>query len=308
MDFSLTDDQQVLVRTVRDYLAAAHGPEMLRRFDAGDEGDAIWQGLVEMGLPGLLVPEAQGGLGLGIVEGVLVAVECGRACLAVPLVDTAFVAVPWMVAEERFAELPAIARGEAMVTLPHAINAWAVNGDGAPLASVDPLRRLTAADGGTDDSLLLDLGALMTAAQLVGLAEAMLEQATAYAGIRHQFGQPIGAFQAVKHQLANCAVAIEFARPVLLRAAQALQDRLPSASVHVSHAKLAGGDAAWATAETAIHVHGAMGYTYEVDLHFWAKRSWALVGAWGDRAFHLGRMEEAIVGGALPIGPEYSFS
>ena len=54
-----------------------------------------------------------------------------------------------------------------------------------------------------------------------------------------------------------------------------------SAPVHVSHAKLAATDAAFLAAETAVQIHGAMGYTYEVDLHFWAKRSWALAGAWG---------------------------
>ena len=62
------------------------------------------------------------------------------------------------------------------------------------------------------------------------------------------------------------------------------------------------------TAETAIQVHGAMGYTYEVDLHFWMKRSWALCGAWGDRAFHLKWIDDAVLGGSLPIGPEHTFA
>ena len=51
-----------------------------------------------------------------------------------------------------------------------------------------------------------------------------------------------------------------------------------------------------------------MGYTYEVDLHFWMKRAWALSGAWGDRAFHLARIDAAVIGGALPIGPGHSFA
>jgi alkylation response protein AidB-like acyl-CoA dehydrogenase len=62
-------------------------------------------------------------------------------------------------------------------------------------------------------------------------------------------------------------------------------------------------DAAMLTAETAIQVHGAMGYTYEVDLHFWMKRSWALSGAWGSRAFHLNRIDEAVLGGTLADRP-----
>lgn len=310
MDFRFSDDQLTLTESVRDYLAGTHGPEVLRRLDEqGNRDPAIWQGLVEMGLTGLLVPEEQGGLGLGLVEAALIAAECGRACLAEPLVDTAFVAVPWLVRKGELGDLAAIAAGERQVPLPHVLNPWVADGSGQPLQSVDPLRNLVMFPAaGSSDPYLLDLGALMSAAQLVGLADAMLHQAVEYAKIRTQFGQPVGAFQALKHQLASCAVAIEFAKPAVWRAAQALQDGGDSASVHVSHAKVAASDAALLTAETAIQVHGAMGYTYEVDLHFWMKRSWALNGAWGDRAWHLKRIDQAVIGGALPIGPEHTFA
>lgn len=310
MDFRFSDDQLTLTESVRDYLAGTHGPEVLRRLDEqGNRDPAIWQGLVEMGLTGLLVPEEHGGLGLGLVEAALIAAECGRACLAEPLVDTAFVAVPWLVRKGELGDLAAIAAGERQVPLPHVLNPWVADGTGHPLQSVDPLRNLAMFPAASSsDPYLLDLAALMSAAQLVGLADAMLHQAVEYAKIRTQFGQPVGAFQALKHQLASCAVAIEFAKPAVWRAAQALQDGGESASAHVSHAKVAAGDAALLTAETAIQVHGAMGYTYEVDLHFWMKRSWALNGAWGDRAWHLKRIDQAVIGGALPIGPEHTFA
>ncbi|MBS0475333.1 MAG: acyl-CoA dehydrogenase family protein [Proteobacteria bacterium] len=310
MDFRFSDDQLMLAASVRDYLAGTHGPEVLRRLDAdGARDPAIWQGLVDMGLTGLLVPEAQGGLGMGLVEAALIAAECGRACLAEPLVDTAFVGVPWLVAQGDLDGLADVVAGSRKVAPAHAINPWVADGSGEALASVDPLRRLAAAPAdASTDPYLLNLGALMSAAQLVGLADAMLSQAVEYAKIRIQFGQPVGAFQGLKHQLASCAVAIEFAKPVVWRAAQAVQDGLPSASLHVSHAKLAATDAAILTAETAIQVHGAMGYTYEVDLHFWMKRSWALTGAWGDRAFHYNRIDAAVLGGAQPIGPEHTFA
>ena len=69
MDFRLTEDQLTLATSVRDYLAGTHGPEVLRRLDAGPNRDpAIWQGLVEMGLTGLLVPEELGGLGLNLTD------------------------------------------------------------------------------------------------------------------------------------------------------------------------------------------------------------------------------------------------
>ena len=314
MDFRFTDDQLTLAESVRDYLAGTHGPEVLRRLDSeGNRDPAIWQGLVDMGLTGLLVPEEHGGLGLGLVEASLIATECGRACLAEPLVDTAFVAVPWLVRRGEAAELGAIAAGTRKVALPHVLNPWVADGadefPGQPLQSVDPLRNLVMFPAsGSADPHLLDLGALMSAAQLVGLAEAMLHQATEYAKVRTQFGQPVGAFQGLKHQLASCAVAVEFAKPALWYAAGTLECMSSNTSVHVSHAKVMATDAAIQTAETAIQVHGAMGYTYEVDLHFWMKRAWALAGAWGDRACHLKRIDQAVIGGTLPIGPEHTFA
>jgi len=309
MDMLLTEDQLALAETVRDYLSGTHGPEVLRRLDVdGNRDPAIWQGLVDMGLTGLLVPEAQGGLGMGLVDAALVAAECGRACLAEPLVDTAFVGVPWLIAQGQTDQLADIAAGRVTLPLAHAINPWVADGAGAALTSVDPLRNLSGSVSDNGDPHLLNLAALMSAAQLVGLADAMLHLAVEYAKIRTQFGQPIGAFQAIKHQLATCAVAIEFAKPVVWQSAQALQDQRATADVHVSHAKVAATDAAILAAETAIQVHGAMGYTYEVDLHFWMKRSWALAGAWGSRAFHLKRIDDAVLGGTLPIGPEHTFA
>jgi alkylation response protein AidB-like acyl-CoA dehydrogenase len=327
MDPRLTDDQLALAESVRDYLAGVHGPDTLRRLDAaGGRDPAIWRGLVEMGLPGLCAPEDAGGLGLGLVEAALVAVECGRACLAGPLVDTALVAAPWLIRQGRRAELAKLAAGKLKAALAHPVNPWIADLDQAdiliagdellpaddlmrsPLPSIDPLRRLfRAPEELSADPYLLDLGALMSAAQLAGIAEAMLSQATEYAKVRQQFGQPIGAFQAIKHHLASALTAIEFVRPLLWRAAAALEANSAHASAAVSHAKLAAGAAAIATAETAIQTHGAMGYTYEVDLHFWMKRSWALAGAWGDRAFHLARLDAAVIGGAMPIGPEHTF-
>lgn len=336
MDFRLTEDQVALVEGVRDFLAGTHGPETLRALDADPSrrSPAIAASLAEMGLPGLMAAPAHGGMGLGTVEAVLIAVEAGRVALAEPLIDSAFVALPLLAAAGRDDLVAAIADGGARVALQHPVNPWVADLDGAshvlsaragglligtaaaqqPADSVDPLRRLawpvtvagTPVAGSSD--ALLDRAALMSAAQALGTAEAMLALSVDYAGARQQFGQPIGAFQAVKHSLACVAVAIEFARPVLLRAAYAIDATEPNASVHVSHAKLAACDAACAAAETAIQVHGAMGYTYEVDLHFWMKRAWALAGAWGDRAFHLARIETAVIGGAMPVGPAATFA
>ena len=336
MDFRLTEDQVALVEGVRDFLAGTHGPETLRAIDADPSrrSPALAASLAGMGLPGLMAAPAQGGLGLGTVEASLIAVEAGRVALAEPLIDSAFVALPLLAAAGQDELVAAIADGSARIALQHPVNPWIADLESAshvlsaragglligtaavqhPADSVDPLRRLawpvtvagTPVTGSAD--ALLDRAALMSAAQALGTAEAMLALAVDYAGTRQQFGQPIGAFQAVKHSLASIAVAIEFARPVLLRAAHAIDAAAPHAAIHISHAKLAACDAACVAAETAIQVHGAMGYTYEVDLHFWMKRAWALAGAWGDRAFHLARIEAAVTGGAMPVGPAATFA
>lgn len=310
MDFLIAPERLELAEAVRDYLSGTHGPDVLRRLDAGPNRDpAIWQGLVEMGLPGLLVPKEHGGLEMGLLDAVLITRECGRFALAEPLVESAFIAVPWLQAQGETGDLAAIATGEKRVIPSHSLNGWVADGEGNALESVDPLRNLTTLPADcSEDAYLLDLGALMSAAQLVGLAEAMLDQAVEYSKIREQFGQPIGGFQAIKHKLADVAVALEFSRPVLWRAAQALDDGLDSASLHVSHAKLAATDAAYLAGESAIQVHGAMGYTYEVDLHFWMKRAWALGGAWGSRGFHARRIDNAVIGGVQPAGPQNTFA
>lgn len=328
MDFHFTDQQIALRDHVRAFLAETHSAKRVRKLDAiGGRDPTVWRGVTELGLCGALIPQAQGGLGLGLVEGALLAVELGRANVSEAIVDTAFVAAPWLIQRGGGADLLGkIAAGEARVALAHDVNPWIADLDAAAavishggvhtpppalerLHSIDPLRRLFArGELGGDDPLLLDLAALASAAQLIGAAERMLDMAAAYARTREQFGQPIGAFQAIKHHCANVAVALEFARPPLWRAAFAADHRHARASIHVSAAKLAAGDAALRAAETAIQVHGAMGYTYEVDLHYWMKRTWALIGAWGDRAFHLKRLEGGVLGGAFHLGPDATFN
>jgi alkylation response protein AidB-like acyl-CoA dehydrogenase len=331
MDLRITDDQAALAAGVRAFFEAELPPSRLRmRTEGGADDSALWQAYVAMGLSGLCAPERLGGLGMGALEAALVAIECGRACAPGALVDTGLTAAPLLAARGEDALTAAIARGDAIVALAHARNPWIADLDGAtmvlgagetglarrdaalfnavsPSAGIDPNRRLFGFAEGRDDDALLDRRALMAAAELLGLAEAMVDQACAYARTRTQFGQPIGGFQAIKHALATIKVAVDFARPVVLRAARALDLAAPNAPLCISHAKIAAGDAAWAAAETAIQVHGAMGYTYEVDLHFWMKRTWALVGAWGDRAFHLDRIDETLFPGAAPIGPTRTF-
>lgn len=149
---------------------------------------------------------------------------------------------------------------------------------------------------------------LAAAAQLLGLAQRMLDLGVDYAAQRKQFGKPIGAFQAVKHHLAEVAVKIEFATPVVHRAAHALSVGNPCTDVFVSHAKLAAGEAALLAARQSLQVHGAMGYTWEADLQMFMKRAWALNGAWGTRAFHKRRVADAVFADDAPLGPGATFA
>jgi alkylation response protein AidB-like acyl-CoA dehydrogenase len=149
----------------------------------------------------------------------------------------------------------------------------------------------------------LDRAAIAVAGQLVGLAQRMLDLSVDYAAQRKQFGKPIGSFQAVKHHLADVVTRIEFARPVLYRAALAIQGGERHRAALVSHAKLVCGEAAWTAARKGIQVHGASGYTWEVDLQMFMKRAWVLDAAWGDRAFHKARLAEALLRDDAPLGP-----
>ena len=135
-------------------------------------------------------------------------------------------------------------------------------------------------------SLLADRAAAGTAALLIGLADRMVTMAADYAKDRRQFGKPIGSFQAVKHLLANARVALEFARPATYRAAWSLATAQPTLSHDASMAKAMASDAADLAARVALQVHGAIGYTWECDLHFFLKRTWALSRTWGDAATH----------------------
>ena len=155
---------------------------------------------------------------------------------------------------------------------------------------------------------VLNRAALAVSAQQLGLAQRMLDLGIDHSAQRKQFGKPIGSFQAVKHQLADVAVKIEFAKPVVFRAAHCLANNRPRAAVHVSHAKLAACEAAWASARRSMQVHGAMGYTWEADLQMFMKRAWALDAAWGDRAFHKTRVAQFIFAEGTVLGPGETFN
>lgn len=251
--------------------------------------------------------------------------------------------------------LPGLAAGDQIVTLalppqlPYAADADAAglillaDGDVLRLAtatarhrSVDPARSLSQVCGGQvlargplaaeAATRAREAGTLACAAQLLGAGRALLEASVRQATQRSQFGQPIGSFQAVKHHLANVAIGLEFARPLLDAAAAALDhlatpdpapedpddpgdpapgdpargDTAPGDRAHaardLSVAKIACTDAAYRAARAALQVHGAIGYTSELDLSLWLTKVRALAPAWGSQAEHRAVVMAALTG------------
>jgi hypothetical protein len=137
-------------------------------------------------------------------------------------------------------------------------------------------------------------GALGAAAQLIGLSRALLAMTVTYAEERRQFGVPIGSFQAVKHQLANALLGLEFAAPAVLRAAWSLDTGADTADRDVAMAKALASEAADRVAATALQAHGAIAYTTEYDLHLFAKRVWASSRGWGDAEWQRARVAAAL--------------
>jgi len=152
----------------------------------------------------------------------------------------------------------------------------------------------------------LDRAALGIAAQLIGAAQKMVDIAVDYAKDRQQFGVAIGSFQAVKHMIASVQVAIEFARAPLARAAWSVAEGSITRATDVSQAKLLASDAALQAARVALQVHGGIGYTWEVHLHIWMKRVWALEASFGTRAWHRRRIGAALFGSEETL-PSFGF-
>lgn len=150
-------------------------------------------------------------------------------------------------------------------------------------------------------------GSISVAGQLLGLAQRMLDLSVEYSQQRKQFGKEIGSFQAVKHQLADVAGKIEIAKPVLYRAACSLENHHPLSDMHISQARNFCSDAAALAARAGIQVHGAMGYTWEVDLQMYVKRAWALNNTWGDSIMHRARVQDYVLNSDIDHAPSNTF-
>ncbi|MEU0674884.1 acyl-CoA dehydrogenase family protein [Streptomyces sp. NPDC006172] len=267
MRFRLTRDQQDLRDGVRELLARRFGPEELRAALTRPGLDRrLWRDLGEAGFFALRLPEADGGVGLGLPEAVLAFEEAGRALLPGPLTATFLAA----------GEVPGAATGEKVVTaVDGGLVEWLAEADvvlgdaeGAePLRSVDPLTPLHRTPAGRP-SAPDPVAVLLTAAEQLGTATRACELAVRHARTREQFGKPVGAFQAVKHLCADLLVRVEVARAAVYAAA------VTAGPADVAAARLLADEAAVRGARDCVQVFGGMGFTWEADVHLLLKRSW----------------------------------
>lgn len=316
MKFALDEQQRDFAASIDAALGAADVPGAVRAWAKGDTAPArkVWSALTDLGVTALAVAEKYDGIEAHPVDLVVALERLGRWNVPGPVTESIAVAPVLLADDDRSA---ALAAGELIATValppsvPRAVNADfagltllaqdgqvgdATVGDGHE--SVDPSRTLfdvTAADTrDADVALAFEYGALATAAQLVGAAQAMLDMSVEYAKQRSQFGRIIGSYQAIKHKLADVHIAVELAVPLVYGAALSLADGSPDTARDVSAAKAAASDAALVAARASLQTHGAIGFTSEHDLSLWLLRVQALHPAWGDPTSHRRRVLEAL--------------
>lgn len=284
MRFALSAEQHQFAASLHELLSST-------------TNEKVWRALADLGVTALTMPDS----GATPVDLMVAFEELGHHAVPGPVVESIAVA-PTLLDDEKW--LSRLASGDLIASVTYdsrAVEAElmiAVDGDtayeavptGPPVPSVDPTRRLFAVErgavvaAGVRAEAAFELGALATAALLLGAGRAMLELTTGYAKQRTQFGRPIGQFQAVKHRLADVLVGLELARPLVHSAAITLAAR------DVSAAKVAATLAADRAARAALQVHGAIGYTLEYDLSRWLTKVRALRSTWGTLSTHRERV------------------
>lgn len=299
MKFELTDEQVAFRDSIAGLLDAADTVSVARAWAAGDHqpGIDVWNKLAEQGVNALAVPEEADGLGASLVEVAVAHQVLGYYGAVGPWIEaTAFLPHALddatALGELASGQLATAAVPELMVFAPDAdVAEVTYRVDGSHIASVpvtevgtsvDTTRRLGVVDLGapaaTKFATAIDAAVLATAAHLLGAGERLLADTVAYAKQRRQFGREIGSYQAIKHQLADVRIALDFVGPLVFGAALA--------DIPASAAKVAAADAAYLAARVGLQVHGAIGYTRECDISIWIGRVQALISAWGTPDYH----------------------
>ena len=312
--------------------------------DDGGFDPSLWTLMVDQGWIGISTPESAGGLGMGSVEAAVLLEQLGRHLAPVPLnqhlnalhvladtpwsegllegsliatvarrsvernADGSVTGRPEPVIYGASADLLVVPAGDELV----AVDLTAI--DRKPEPAMDRTRELAwiemeevpAVTVGDASAVAahLDRGAVFHSLELLGAGEAVMGIAVDYAGQREQFGQPIGAFQAVKHRCADMLVDVEGMRSTAYHAAWSIGAGDPDAPVAAAVAKIWCSDAGLRVAESALQVHGGIGFTWESDVHLYLKRIQLDQVSFGDAEYHRTRLGETLrqrVGDGTPI-------
>jgi alkylation response protein AidB-like acyl-CoA dehydrogenase len=374
VDFAFSEEQEMLRRSAREFLAKECSSKVVRRLMESADGydAALWKKLADLGWTALGIPEQYGGVGT-FLDLVVVLEEAGRALLPGPFFSTMGLAVPALIEAGTEAQkkeaLGDIAAGSARATLALtepsgrwdaagvAMTAKPVGGgwqlDGVKLfvpdaatadymvvaartrgegeegitlflvkgkpdgMTVRPLETLDGTRRWSEvrfEGVRLDAEAVMGAphkawpqlkralewataalcAEMVGGVQKVLETSTEYAKTRHQFGKPIGIYQAVSHKLADMLVLSESGRSATYYAAWTVDADAPDRSLASSMAKAYVSDAYRKVAGDGIQVHGGIGFTWEHDMHLYFKRAKSSEVTLGDATYHRELVAQAL--------------
>jgi alkylation response protein AidB-like acyl-CoA dehydrogenase len=272
--------------------------------------DVLWVEAVQQGWLGMAVPESDGGIGLSVLEQVQLFEELGRyvtpgpflACAAAATalagseygsrilrgqpvalgIDTRGVDGVRVSGDRLHGHLPRVHHAAVDRPLLVDVNGelWWVERAGYQLRPcIDSTMQLATADldgvqgarTGVETSVLSDQLGLLAAGMAVGVADGAVALALVYAKTREQFGKPIGAFQAIKHKLAEAAVRAETARALVVMAAAEWRDL--GRAERIAEARFLAAESAVENASVGILVHGAMGWTVECDAQLFLKRA-----------------------------------
>lgn len=316
MDFELTESETDLAQGVRQLCNGRFPLAEIRRSEGADRvvDRERWQELASAGVFNLCLAEDAGGVGLGLTEAALVFEELGRALVPGPLVASHLAAglvegaddgstvvglvelrsssgspgaaVPTIVEHLEDIDVLLVMSDEGISSLdPRSLDATRLRRPMDPLTPVWTLHELpegTPLAGPEITGWWRRDGAVLTAALQLGAAAWTTELAVEYAKHRHQFGRPIGSFQAVKHLCADMAVRTEVARCAVHGAAVTVdQPDVGNGDDAAAGAKLLADEAAITNGRSCIQVHGGMGFTWEVPAHLAYKRARVLATQFG---------------------------
>lgn len=299
MNLEPSEEQTALAASASEFLAKELPIARVRELAETPDADAIdettWRRCANLGWLSLGLPEDRGGLGLGLPEETLLFRELGRHLAPGPFRSCVLGAHVAALCGYR-GLATGIAAGERRVGM--AVGRVAIDvrpddlvlvldADGADLREVDHVRPVPGIDPGTrfaeitvGDSVahvrsptIMNRARVLAAAELLGIIEAVRDQSAAFAMARHQFGKPIGSFQAVKHRCADMAIAAFSCVGELFQAALLVEGGTEDAAFHAATAYVLAARGAKTSTADNIQNHGGIGFTWEADAHLYLKRA-----------------------------------